>query len=433
MIKTVPYDWIREVPHALLEHDSVPLFGHTPPFPWDAFQKSLNDLFQTQGFTLHPAAPQWRNAQELTLGIDNPTILHFNVEPMVGAVYWILSTEDISLLMSWLLAHTSAPMQTRQDPSLQEGFYQFLAVECCHLITTSPFDKSLTPKLIAPQSLPSDTSLCLDVGIGYKDQEIRGRLVLSNDFHRSWKEYYAKRNVSVVVPETLAQQVELTVCLEAGRVQLTQSEWNSLVPGDFIALDFCSIQPPENKGRVILVVNGIPLFRGKYKKGNLKILELPLFYEVDVPMTSSNHSNLEKPGEKNLEDASLIEENHTEEHSALEELHVEEASSEESIPDTSFTETGEASIDESESDEHPIETKKLNLDEIPLTLKVEVGRLQMSVKKLLELQSGNILELDVHPEDGVDLLVNGKCIGKGELIRVGEVLGVRLLDLIASG
>jgi flagellar motor switch protein FliN len=47
----------------------------------------------------------------------------------------------------------------------------------------------------------------------------------------------------------------------------------------------------------------------------------------------------------------------------------------------------------------------------------------------MELQPGNMLEVDLHPENGVDLVVNGKRIGKGELLRVGETLGVRILDI----
>ncbi len=40
----------------------------------------------------------------------------------------------------------------------------------------------------------------------------------------------------------------------------------------------------------------------------------------------------------------------------------------------------------------------------------------MSVQKLLELQPGNLLELDVHPENGVDLVVNGSCIARGRTL-----------------
>ncbi|HRD55405.1 MAG TPA: FliM/FliN family flagellar motor switch protein, partial [Parachlamydiaceae bacterium] len=72
---------------------------------------------------------------------------------------------------------------------------------------------------------------------------------------------------------------------------------------------------------------------------------------------------------------------------------------------------------------------KFNPEEMVLDVIVEVGRLEMSIEKLTELQPGNILEIDVRPENGVDLVVNGKRIGKGELLKLGEVLGVRILDI----
>jgi len=68
-------------------------------------------------------------------------------------------------------------------------------------------------------------------------------------------------------------------------------------------------------------------------------------------------------------------------------------------------------------------------NEIPVNLVVEIGRIQMNVQKLLQLEPGNLLELNVHPEQGVDLVINSKKVGKGELVRVGENLGIRILEI----
>ena len=95
---------------------------------------------------------------------------------------------------------------------------------------------------------------------------------------------------------------------------------------------------------------------------------------------------------------------------------------------------GEEEVEEKEKAvaEHPLPTTtktQISSKDIPIALVIEIGRVQMSLQKLLDLQPGNLLEMDVRPESGVDLVVNGKCIGKGELLRVGETLGVRILDL----
>jgi flagellar motor switch protein FliN/FliY len=53
----------------------------------------------------------------------------------------------------------------------------------------------------------------------------------------------------------------------------------------------------------------------------------------------------------------------------------------------------------------------------------------MTVEQLTKLEPGNLLEIEIHPENGVLLTIQGKAVGKGELIRVGEAIGVRVLQL----
>lgn len=73
--------------------------------------------------------------------------------------------------------------------------------------------------------------------------------------------------------------------------------------------------------------------------------------------------------------------------------------------------------------------KVVKPQDIPFDVVVEVGRVRIPLKTLASLKPGNLLNLNVSPESGVDLVVNGYCIGKGELLQVGEVLGVRVLEL----
>ena len=73
--------------------------------------------------------------------------------------------------------------------------------------------------------------------------------------------------------------------------------------------------------------------------------------------------------------------------------------------------------------------KLLSRTEIPLTLSVEVARLRINLDKLLALSPGNILELPVKPQQGVDVVVEGKKIAKAELVKLGEMLGIKILSL----
>ena len=47
----------------------------------------------------------------------------------------------------------------------------------------------------------------------------------------------------------------------------------------------------------------------------------------------------------------------------------------------------------------------------------------------MDLKPGNLSELNVHPESGIDLIVNGSRIAKGELLQIGETLGVRITEM----
>lgn len=78
------------------------------------------------------------------------------------------------------------------------------------------------------------------------------------------------------------------------------------------------------------------------------------------------------------------------------------------------------------------ESTPITADQVPVAIIAEIGRIQIPIQQLLQLEPGNMLDLNIHPERGVDLTINGKLIGRGELIRVGDVLGVRILRLGVS-
>jgi flagellar motor switch protein FliN/FliY len=261
---------------------------------------------------------------------------------------------------------------------------------------------------------------------------------------QSWKNRFEKKGLSERTKK-LAEFLEVPIHLEVGRAEMNVEDWAKVKPGDFIILDRCYLDPDEEKGRIILTVNDIPVFRGKLKEVNVKILEYPLYHEVQTTMTSKNFD--EEEGEENeLEDEEEFEEEEFEEEEPEEEEEEpeeeEEGFEEEEEEFEGYEEEGEekaaapfGAVAAPPKAIPPVAPTKeappppITPEQIPINLIVEVGRLQMTVKKLLELEPGNLLELGIHPEEGVDLVANGKRVGKGELIRLGESLGVRVLEV----
>lgn len=70
------------------------------------------------------------------------------------------------------------------------------------------------------------------------------------------------------------------------------------------------------------------------------------------------------------------------------------------------------------------------LENIEVELTVEVGRAELTIRDLLRLNEGSVLELDRLAGDPLDILVNGTKIAKGEVVMIGERFGIRFGEVV---
>ena len=91
-----------------------------------------------------------------------------------------------------------------------------------------------------------------------------------------------------------------------------------------------------------------------------------------------------------------------------------------------------AAMDEPET---PDGTEARNLDivlDIPLEVSVELGRKRMSIREILDLGTGSIVELDKLAGEPVELLANGRLVARGEVVVIEDNFGVRITEIIGS-
>ncbi len=69
--------------------------------------------------------------------------------------------------------------------------------------------------------------------------------------------------------------------------------------------------------------------------------------------------------------------------------------------------------------------------EIPVTMSMEIGRTRISIRNLLQLNQGSVVELDRLAGEPMDVLINGTLIAHGEVVVVNEKFGIRLTDIIS--
>lgn len=70
------------------------------------------------------------------------------------------------------------------------------------------------------------------------------------------------------------------------------------------------------------------------------------------------------------------------------------------------------------------------LENIEVQMTVEVGRAKITIRDLLRLNEGSVIELDRLAGDPLDILINGTMIAKGEVVMVGERFGIRFGEIV---
>ncbi len=70
------------------------------------------------------------------------------------------------------------------------------------------------------------------------------------------------------------------------------------------------------------------------------------------------------------------------------------------------------------------------LNDLQLNVYIELGRTQMQIKDILELERGYVIELDKLASEPVDIFVNNKKIAEGEVVVIDKHFGIRIVNLV---
>lgn len=102
--------------------------------------------------------------------------------------------------------------------------------------------------------------------------------------------------------------------------------------------------------------------------------------------------------------------------------------------DTAVAESPTAEFDNLEDTSGGPAGDEANMDvilDIPVTISMEIGRTHISIRNLLQLNQGSVVELDRLAGEPMDVLVNGTLVAHGEVVVVNEKFGIRLTDVIS--
>jgi flagellar motor switch protein FliN/FliY len=268
----------------------------------------------------------------------------------------------------WICPKASVTKLTKPltGADLAEGYYRYLLLQVLDTLSSLPPFQTVSFVLSESTPLPQTDAYCIDIEITYNDQAIWGRLAIDPDLKKSWALHYSS-SPEYFLP--LHSGAELIVGVKVGGIKLTQPEWEGLEGGDFIPLGRSGYNPRKHEGAAYLMLRETPLFEIKIKNNKIELIDYPHTYE-EMMEDNIPHESLQLP---------------------------------------------------------PAEEQAVK--DLPVYLTVELARYRITLEKLMQLSPGNQLELPIHPDQAVQLTVNGQLVGHAELVHLGDTLGIRILDM----
>ncbi len=162
----------------------------------------------------------------------------------------------------------------------------------------------------------------------------------------------------------IATSLPMQLALSIGDVKLSAAELQSLQIGDLLFLDRCHYLPAHDLYKAILLIEGLPAFEGDLSAHELELCTV-LLETRGEPMDAHQEPS-------------------------------------------------------------PATSTAAALDQLPLEVHVEVAKIEMTWGEVSALSPGNVIPIQSHPDLGVTLTVHQKVIAHGEIVQLGDTIGIRI-------
>ncbi len=272
--------WIKKIEPELMEACNAVTLISKGEFQLKEFAKLLSDAINLELISMEIGNCEWRSKEALLNGLgDSPISLSFQLSPLEGEVFWIMSYEDICIITSWLHDQQKTPIEIKSK-DLIKGLYSFIIIEALNVLknmkTYEDFSIQLTNK-----SQFSEHSYAIDISINKGEYKFWGRLILSEEFQKSFFNHFAIKSPTLKDLQKI-HNIQIPLSVIATSVTLTTEEVKSLQEGDFIILDNIQYRPSTNKGILKALIKNRPIFQIKLKDDTVKILDYIFAYKESV-------------------------------------------------------------------------------------------------------------------------------------------------------
>ena len=412
-MSSVSLPWLPRLEKACLEAVVLPLWGGVPDLPLALLEQRIQALFQGLPLRFELQAP--RSVDEMSTVITEPLSLHARAAPLQGTVSCLLSLQDVWELLHLVSGSPEKAQIAARDEELCHGFALFLITTMLQSLNKSSWPPKCSWQLVQEPTEP--IAMVLDGALHLKQRAFPFVLHISEPFLHSLRTQFAARPLEELNPQ-LAQSLDLLVDMPVGETQMTLAQLRQIHLGDVLLLDQLQIDLATGDGAFTLRVGNQDVWSCILNDGQL-LADRPF-----PPHTENRAMSFPPEDPEEFTDFDDL--------GSFEDLDLDEELLPKAPPRAPFKPEPPPSRQEkpkAPSDEVISRQPHKSADQIQVQITVSLGRIVMTARELLEIRPGNILELPVNTQGPVDLLVGTDRIGRGELIQIGDQIGIRILEI----
>ncbi|MFZ4100079.1 MAG: type III secretion system cytoplasmic ring protein SctQ [Chlamydiia bacterium] len=404
---TTPAFWLPRLQKACLEASVIPLWGGLSPFPQAVVEQRLAPLFQGLSVTFEVQPTQ--NPEETSPPTD-ALVYHATAAPIDGTVSCHLAPSAIWELLAGTTHKDPGLGAASLDRDLCDGFATFLLTCILQALTKTPWPGNSRWQLTSEAK--GSPALAVEGTLQLGTLSCPFLLYVSDQMVEQFRTQYAPRPLEQLNPE-LAESIDLMVDMPIGHTTVSLKELKQVRLGDVVLLDELLLDLSTGDGTFSLRIGNQDVWSCLLNEGQL-LADRPfpphpenraMSFPPDHPEDFSEFDDLGSFDDLELDD----------------DLPPEP-------PPAKKGRTGAKAAASADDESVPMQEGSA-VDRLKVQLTVSLGRITMTARDLLEIRPGNTLDLPVNTQGPVDLLVGTERVGRGELIQLGDHLGIRILEI----
>lgn len=432
---------LPELPEIEAKLHENPILGFTRDFPWDELTEKIRQIFNFDTVSIECDQPQWTDIEGFKEIQDLPLNAYgFEISGYKGNITCLFDKNKlISLLIHTFEQDISGLGQIDED--FQQALKTSFLLEICHTLENLGWVDQLCPILLGPVETPEPPQVVCRITAHLNEVHFPLVLLLSRNFVASWRQKHNSPCYNTNT-ESLKDITPLWCSLELAHIPFTYNELQAIDLGDIISIPSCQWDLKNKEGIVTISCANTSIAKATVSRTETKIQEILTYQEASTPMEPINETTAKAMEEDKKDPPATLDNDLTPQEKLPEEPEDKDNENPENLAphDDSNEETSEQEqVTPGEySKEEPLQVKKpqpehedivQNISDINVNLVVELGRFKKPVKEILTMTPGDILKLGFKPEHTVDLMVNNQCIGRGEMLKIGETIGIRILEI----